>query len=100
MASMSAWTVFASVLVAYPLLAADAGKIDGCTPEVKVKPVRETRREVTVGIVGEALPLCYRNRQCQRSDASKEHHRQQNRAAYGMQVRCAQSRHTDSAHRA
>ena len=61
MASMSAWTVFASVLVAYPLLAADAGKIDGCTPEVKVKPVRETRREVTVGIVGEALPLCYRN---------------------------------------
>ena len=61
MMSLNNWIVFASLLVACPPLVADTGKLLGCTPEVTVKTVKETRREITVGIVGEDLPRCYRN---------------------------------------
>ena len=61
MMRLNNWIVFASLLVVCPLLAADTGKPLGCTPEVTVKTVKETRREITVGIVGEDLPRCYRN---------------------------------------
>ena len=60
MKNRSVQVIFAGVLAACPLLAADAELI-GCTPEVKAKSVKETRREITVGIVGEDLPRCYRD---------------------------------------